>query len=103
MHLFQFCRYLREAPGERTYLPISRRRQEFSPLKSLEIRMFFYYKNMGRGDIFDEKVISEKFVKIKNPTMIQLNRIQLTSQTPSHVEITKMLSTDNRESKIIDC
>ena len=25
--------------------------------------------------------------------MTQLNRIQLTSQTPSHVEMTKMLST----------
>ena len=35
--------------------------------------------------------------------MIQLNSIQLTSQTPSHVEITKILSTSQPESIIIDC
>ena len=34
--------------------------------------------------------------------MIQLNQIQLTSQTPSHVEITKMLSTIQPESRIIE-
>ena len=35
--------------------------------------------------------------------MIQLNRIQLTSKATNHVEITKILSTSQRESKIIDC
>ena len=35
--------------------------------------------------------------------MIQLSRIQLTSQTRNHVEITKVLSTSQRESKIIPC
>ena len=35
--------------------------------------------------------------------MIQLNRIQLTSQTPNHVEMTKILSTSQRESRVIDC
>ena len=35
--------------------------------------------------------------------MIKLNRIQLTSQTPNHVEITKIISTSQRESRIIDC
>ena len=35
--------------------------------------------------------------------MIQLNPIQLTSQTPNHVEMTKMLSTSQRESRIIEC
>ena len=35
--------------------------------------------------------------------MIQMSRIQLTSQTPNHVEITKILSTSQRESRIIDC
>ena len=35
--------------------------------------------------------------------MIQLNRIQLTSKTPNHVEMTKILSTSQRESRIIDC
>ena len=35
--------------------------------------------------------------------MIQLNRIQLTSQTPNHVEITKILSTSQYESRIIEC
>ena len=44
-----------------------------------------------------------KFVKIKNPTIIQLNRIQLTSQTTNHVEITKIVSIGQRESKIIHC
>ena len=34
--------------------------------------------------------------------MIQLNRIQLTNQTSNHVEITKLLSTRQRESRIID-
>ena len=33
--------------------------------------------------------------------MIQLNQIQITSQTTNHVEITKILSTSHRESKII--
>ena len=33
--------------------------------------------------------------------MIQLNRIQLTSQTPSHVEITKMLSTSQPERLLV--
>ena len=54
--------------------------------------MFLYYKSNARGDIFEEKSI-RNFVKIKNSEMIQLNRIQLTSQTPSHVKITKMVST----------
>ena len=35
--------------------------------------------------------------------MIQLNRIQLTSKTASHVEITNMLSTSQSESRIVDC
>ena len=35
--------------------------------------------------------------------MIQLNRIQLTSETPNHVEITKILDTGERESRILDC
>ena len=33
--------------------------------------------------------------------MVQLHRIQLTSQTPNHVEMTKILSTNQRESRII--
>ena len=35
--------------------------------------------------------------------MIQLNRVQLTSHTTNHVEITKILSTSQRESRNIDC
>ena len=35
--------------------------------------------------------------------MIQLNWIQLASKTTNQVEITKILSTSRRESKIIDC
>ena len=34
--------------------------------------------------------------------MIQLNQMQLTSQTTNHVEITKFLSTSQGDSKIID-
>ena len=34
--------------------------------------------------------------------MIQMNRIQLTSQKPNYVEITIILSTIQRESRIID-
>ena len=35
--------------------------------------------------------------------MIQLNRIQSTSQITSHAEITKMLSTSQPKSRLIDC
>ena len=35
--------------------------------------------------------------------MIQRNRIQLTSRTTNHVEITKILSTSHRESGMTDC
>ena len=35
--------------------------------------------------------------------MIQLNRIQLTSQTTNHIEITEILSNSQSESRIIDC
>ena len=53
------------------------------------------------GEISSRKKVQvSNFVKIKNPTMIQLNQIQLTS----HVKITKILSTSQRESRIIiDC
>ena len=64
--------------------------------------MFLYHKNKARGDIFEEKKVSN-FVKIKNPAIVQLNRKQLTSQTPNHVKITKILSTSQCESRIIDC
>ena len=40
--------------------------------------MFLYYKNKTMGYIFEEKVQASNFVKIikiKNTTMIQLNRI----------------------------
>ena len=35
--------------------------------------------------------------------MIKLNRILLTSQTPNHAEMTKILSSSQREIRIIDC
>ena len=34
--------------------------------------------------------------------MIELNQMQLTSQTTNHVEITKILSTSQRESRVVD-
>ena len=58
MRTFQFCRNLREAPGEHTYLP---KKTGIFPVKLLEIRMFLYYQNKTRGDIFEEKGISKQF------------------------------------------
>ena len=52
--------------------------------------MFLYYKNNAWGDIFEQKGIRNQFVEIKNSTMIQLNRKQLTSQTPNHGEMAKI-------------
>ena len=43
-----------------------------------------------------------KIIKIRNTKMIQMNQMQLTSQTPSPTEITKTLSTSQPESGIID-
>ena len=54
------------------------------------------------GEIFSRKKV-RNFVKIKNPEMIQLSRMQLTSQSPSHLEITKMLSISQAESRIVEC
>ena len=39
---------------------------------------------------------------MKNPTMIQLNLIHFISQSPNHVVMTKILSTSQCESRIID-
>ena len=58
MHIFQFCRHLRVAPGENTFLP---KKTGIFPVKLLEIRMFLYYKNKARGDIFEVKGISKQF------------------------------------------
>ena len=55
--------------------------------------MFLYHRNKATGDIFVEKGKVSNFLKIKNPTIIQLDRKKLSSQTPNHVEITKILST----------
>ena len=58
---------------------------------------------MASGDIFEENGVSDQFCSNKESKMVQLNRIQLTSHTPNHVEMTTILSTSQRESKIIDC
>ena len=42
-----------------------------------------------------------KIIKIRNTKTIQMNQMQLTSQTPSPTEITKTLSTSQPESGII--
>ena len=44
--------------GENTFLP---KKTGISPVKLLEIRMFLYYKNKARGDIFEVKGISKQF------------------------------------------
>ena len=59
MHTFQFYRYLREALGKHTYLPIFQRRLEF-PGENYQ-KLGCFYNNKARGDIFKEKSISEKF------------------------------------------
>ena len=83
-----FCRYL----------------LEFSHWKSLEIGMLLYYKNKTSGDMRKKPQGSNfvKIIKIRNTKMIQMNQMQLTSQTPSPTEITKTLSTSQPESGIID-
>ena len=43
-----------------------------------------------------------KIIKIRNTKMIQMNQMQLTSQTRSPTEITKTLSTSQPESRIVD-
>ena len=50
MHTFQFCRYLRGAPAEPKDLPIPQK-----------VRCFCITKIRLKGDIFEEKGISEKF------------------------------------------
>ena len=40
-----------------------------------------------------KKIRYKQAILLKNRTKIQLNQIQLTSQTTNHVEITKILST----------
>ena len=109
MHTFRFCWYLREASGEHTYLPISRSPEEgsnFPGENRLKLGCFCITK-IGLGEIFSRKKVHasnfDKAIKMKNTTMIQFNRIQLTRQTPSHVENTKMLSTSQPESRTIDC
>ena len=64
--------------------------------------MFLCYKKKATRGIFEEKSISEQFC-LNDSTTIQLNLIQLTSRAANHVEITKIVSTSQRESKIIDC
>ena len=45
------------------------------PGKNLEIRMFLYCKNKLGEVSSRKKVKASNFVKIKNPTMIQMNQI----------------------------
>ena len=58
MHIYQLCRYLRVAPGVHTYL---RKKTGIFPVKIDRNYMFLYYKNKARGDIFEDKGISEQF------------------------------------------
>ena len=101
MHTFQFCRHLREAPGKHTDL--LKKTGNF-PGKNCYKLVSFCITKIRLREISSRKNVSESnFLKIKNPTMIQLNRIQLSSQTTNHVEITKTLSTSQRENGIIEC
>ena len=50
--------YLREAPGEHTYLP---KKTGIFRLKIVKVRIFLYYTNKTRGDIFEEKGICVQF------------------------------------------
>ena len=66
--------------------------------------MLLYYKNKTSGDMRKKPQGSNfvKIIKIRNTKTIQMNQMQLTSQTPSPTEITKTLSTSQPESGIID-
>ena len=65
--------------------------------------MFLHYKNKARGDIFKKKGAKSKQIKVKvnNPIMIQLNRIRVPNQTPSHNEFTKLLHISQPKIRII--
>ena len=101
MHTFQFYHYFRDLV-EHMYLP---KKTGIFPVKNCLKLACFCITKIRLGEISSRKEVkASNFVKTtKNPAMIQLNRVQLTSQTPNHVEITKILSTGQRESKIIDC
>ena len=59
MQIFQLCDISERLPESKH---ISQKRLKFYPQHLLEIRMFWYYKNKVRGDIFEEKKgISEQF------------------------------------------
>ena len=73
MNIILPSQYLRETPGEWTYLPTFRRRLEFSWWKLLQIWIFLYYKSKARGDTQEKKHRRGNFVKIKNPTIIEYN------------------------------
>ena len=66
--------------------------------------MLLYYKNKTSGDMRKKPQGSNffKIIKIRNTKMIQMNQMQLTSQTRSPTEITKTLSTSQPESRIVD-
>ena len=95
----------------RTVSPRGSRKAHISPEKDCSFPAkncsklgCFCITKMRLGEISSrKKVEARNFVKIKNAKIIQLNRIQLISQTTNHVEITKILSTSQSESRIIDC
>ena len=64
--------------------------------------MFLHYKSKARRDIFKKKGAKSKQIKVKvnNPIMIQLNRIQVPTETPSHNEFTKLLNASQTEIRI---
>ena len=57
MHTIQFCQYLREVPGEHTYL--AKKTGIFPGKNCKKNSLFLYYKNKATGDIFEQKGISE--------------------------------------------
>ena len=57
MHTIQFCQYLREVPGEHTYL--AKKTGIFPGKNYKKNSLFLYYKNKATGDIFEQKGISE--------------------------------------------
>ena len=78
--------YLREAPGEHTYLPKKSEIFQVKIVRNCFVKCFCITK-IRLGEISSRKRIQmSNLVKIKNPTMIRLNRIQLPSQTTNYVK-----------------
>ena len=85
-HIIIHAWYLQEAPGEHTYLPKKSGIFQVKFVRNCFVKCFCITK-IRLGEISSRKKIQMiNLVKIKNSTMIRLNRIQLPSQTTNYVK-----------------